>query len=193
MSKLLSILDYCYKLGVEAAHDLQDEGLARDFLERTKDAGAYGILSETPIYSTWDEWGKRLIAQALSTSWNGVMVRFFSKAGKFGSNYLTAIYPVSFLFYRRGIEDYINAPEAADYNVFSGKTRVKWTKQGLKNVSTHAFVNDLQLLTFDLARRDQAIIESMDSTQYMARKITLTPKQYETFRVAVGLAANKPY
>ncbi len=191
MNKMLSLLDYCYKLGVETAHGLQDEGLAREFLERTKAPGAYGILSENPIYTTWQEWMLRLIAKARSTSWNGAMSQFMGKIGRFGANYLSAFLPVSFLYYRRGIEDYVNAPEAADYNVFCGKTRVRWTNKGLKNVSPQEFVDDIQLLTFDLERRDQAVRDTEASTPYQAKKITLTPRQYEFFRTAVGLAAQK--
>ncbi len=191
MNKMLSLLDYCYRLGVETAHGLQDEGLAREFLERTKAPGAYGILSESPIYTTWQEWMLRLIAKARSTSWNGAMSQFMGKIGRFGANYLSAFLPVSFLYYRRGIEDYVNAPEAADYNVFCGKTRVRWTKKGLKNVNPQEWVQAIQLDCFDLERRDNAILEAEGQTEYKAKRIALTPKQYEHFRMAVGLAAQK--
>jgi len=193
VNKMLSLLDYCYKLGVESAHDLQDEGLAREFLERSKEAGAYGILSDSPIYTTWQEWMLRLMAKARSTSWNGAMSQFLGKLGRFGANYLSAFLPMSFVYYRRGIEDYINAPGAADYSVFCGKTRVRWTKKGLKNVSPQEFVDDLQLLTFDLARRDSAVWEAESATVYQAKQIALTSRQYEHFRMAVGLAAQKKY
>jgi len=190
MSAMLSLINYCYRIGVEAAHDLQDEGLAREFLEHTKEAGAYGILSDNPMYTEWDEWGARLMYKARTTSWKGIMSRFLEKVGAFGAFYLSAFYPVSFAFYRRGIEDYINAPGAADYSVFCGKTRVKWTKEGLRKVSNEEYVQDIQLLTFDLSRRDQAIWEG-ESTAYQAKKIALTSKQYKHFRTAVGLAAQK--
>jgi len=193
VNKMLSLLDYCYKLGVEAAHTLLDEGLAREFLERTKEAGVYGLLSDSPIYTTWQEWMLRLMARARSTSWNGAMSHFLGKLGRFGANYLSCFLPVSFVYYRRGIEDYINAPEAVDYGVFCGKTRVRWTKKGLKNVGVTEWVDEIQLLTFDLARRDSAIWEAESATVYQAKQIALTSKQYEHFRMAVGLAAQKKY
>jgi len=193
MSAMISLIDYCYRTGVESAHDVDDEGLSRDFLEQTKEAGVYGILSDTPMYTVWDEWGLRLVHKARSTAWKGTMSQFLEKVGAFGAFYLSAFYPVSFFYYRRGIEDYINAPGAADYGVFSSKRRVRWTDKGLRNVSTKEYVQDIQLLTFDLSRRDQAIIEAGNQTQYKARKKALTPRQYESFRMAVGLAAQKKY
>jgi len=193
IGKMLSLLDYCYRIGVEAAYALQDEGLAREFIERTKEAGVYGILSDSPIYTTWQEWGKRIIAQARSTAWSGTMVRFFSKAGAFGANFLSAFYPVSFFYYTRGIEDYLNAPEAVDYNIFAGKTRVRWTKKGLRKIKPQEYVDDIQLYCYDLERRDEVIREANESTPSKFKKITLSPRQYESFRNAVGLAAQKKY
>lgn len=191
VSKMISLLDYCYKLGVGAAHDLQDEGLTMEFLQRTSEAGVYGILSDNPIYTTWQEWMLRLMAKARSTSWNGAMVQFFNRMGAFGTNFLSAFMPVSFYFYRRGMEDYIKAPDAVDYNIFVGKTRVWWTSKGMKNVNNREWVDTLQLISFDLERRDNAVLESQ--TPYQAKKIALKPNQYDMFRRCVGLALQPKY
>lgn len=185
LSRMLSLLDYCYRLGVEAAHDLEDEGLAREFLERTKEPGVYGLLSENPTYITWQEWTLRLMSQARSTCWNGAMVQFFNRMGRFGSNYLSCFLPCSMVFYRRGVEDYLKAPNAVDFAMFQSKSRVWWTKNGLKPVNNRTWVDELQMLSFDLSRRDEEVWQTQTATQ--AKKIALTAKQYEMFRRSVGL------
>lgn len=186
ISQLISLLDYCYRLGVEAAREVEDEGLCREFLERTQEPGVYGFLSDSPVYVTWQEWTLRLMAKARSTSWNGTMMKFFQRLGRFGSNYLSAFLPCSMVFYCRGVEDYINAPTAADFALFRSKSRVWWTKNGLKNVNVRTWVDKIQLLTFDLSRRDAEVWER--ETAYEAKKVALTAKQYEQFRRAVGVA-----
>ncbi|MDE6536068.1 MAG: hypothetical protein K2K82_08700 [Muribaculaceae bacterium] len=183
--KMISLLDYCYRLGVEAAREVEDEGLCREFLERTKEPGVYGLLSENPVYITWQEWTLRLLAKARSTSWNGSMVKFFNKMGKFSANYLSAFLPCSMVFYCRGISDYLNAPTAVDFAMFQSKSRVWWTKNGLKKINPRTWVDELQMICFDLERRDAEVWAR--ETPHNAKKIALTQKQYELFRRCIGL------
>lgn len=192
ISRMLSLLDFCYKKGVEAARTAQDEGLSREFLERTQDAGEYGLLSEDPIYVDWEEWMIRLRNSARESAWSGVMAKFIrDDIRAFGANYLSAFIPVSFCFYRRGIKDFNDAPGGADYEVFMGRNRVWWTPSGLRNIKPEEYVDYIQILTFSLQRRDQAVFETEGMTVYKAKKRALTPKQYDSFRMAVGLASNK--
>ena len=185
LSRMLSLLDYCYRLGVESAREVEDEGLCREFLERTKEPGVYGLLSENPVYITWQEWTLRLMAKARSTSWNGAMVQFLNRMGRFASNYLSCFLPCSMVFYCRGVSDYINAQGAVDFAMFQGRSRVWWTKNGLKPVNNRTYVDTIQLLTFDLQRRDAEVWER--ETAIKAKKVALTQKQYEMFRRSVGL------
>lgn len=172
-------------MGVESARELEDEGLAREFLERTKEPGVYGLLSATPLYTTWQEWTLRLMSKARSTCWNGAMMQFFNRMGRFGTNYLSAFMPISQMFYNKGISDYLNAPNAVDFALFQSRSRVWWTSKGLKNVNPRQWVDELQLMSFDLERRDAVVWER--ETAFMAKKVALTAKQYEMFRRSVGI------
>lgn len=185
VSRMISLLDWVYRLGVESAREVEDEGLCREFLDRTKEPGVYGLLSENPVYITWQEWTLRLMAKARSTSWNGAMVQFLNRLGRFGSNYLSAFLPCSMVFYCRGISDYLNAPTAVDFAMFQSKSRVWWTKNGLKAVNNRTWVDELQMICFDLERRDAEVWER--ETAIKAKKVALTQKQYEMFRRSVGL------
>ena len=185
VSQIISILDYCYRLGVEAAREVEDEGLCREFLDCTKEPGVYGLLSENPVYITWQEWTLRLMAKARSTSWNGGMVQYLNRMGRFSNNYLSCLIPLSQVFHNRGISDYLNAPTAVDFAMFQSKSRVWWTKNGLKAVNNRTWVDELQMICFDLERRDAEVWER--ETAIKAKKVALTQKQYEMFRRSVGL------
>lgn len=185
VSQIISILDYCYRLGVEAAREVEDEGLAREFIERTSKPGVYGLFSDNPVYVTWQEWTLRLMAKARSRCWNGGMVQYLNRMGRFSNNYLSCLIPISQVFHNRGISDYLNTPSAADFVQFQGRTRVWWTKNGLKPVNNRTWVDELQIISFDLERRDAEVWERETATQ--AKKVALTAKQYEMFRRSVGL------
>ena len=183
--RMISLLDYCYRLGVEAAREVDDEGLAREFLGRTQQAGVYGLLSASPVYIGWKEWCLRLMSRARSMSWSGSMTRFFSCMGRFGANYLSVFLPISQAFYNRGVSDYYDAPNGADFALFQSRSRVWWTSKGLKSVKPRTWVDELQMVSFDLERRD-AEVWGRESV-YNAKKVALTSKQYEMFRRSVGL------
>lgn len=185
VSKMISLLDWCYRMGVESAHNLQDEGMAREFLERTKEPGIYGFLYDNPIYISWQEWTLRLMAKARSTSWSGSMNRYFNAMGRFGANYLSAFLPLTQMFLNKGIQDYISAPSAADMALFNSKSRVWWTPKGLRAINNGEWVSELQMLSYDLERRDNEVWES--NTAYEAKKLALRPSQYQMFRRCVGI------
>lgn len=184
---MISLLDWCYRLGVTAAHDLDDEGLCKEFLEQTEKPGVYGFLSESPIYITWQEWTLRLMAQARSTSWNGSMKQYFERMGYFGANYLSAFVPLSQVFYNKGVKDYLAAPNASDMALFNAKNRVWWTAGGLRKIGNEEWVSELQMYSFDLERRDKEVWDK--ETAYEAKKSALTARQYDMFRKCVGIVA----
>lgn len=189
----ISLVDYCYRKGVEDAHRIGDEGLAREFLDKVSQTGVYGFLNEDGITMGWKEWTLRLMAQARMTSWNGAMTRYFSLIGsRPNQNYLGAFIPVSEAFYAKGVRDYTDNPHSVDYLLFQEKTRVFWTAKGLQNVNNRRYIDEIQLCCFDLQRRDNAVWES--KTKYDANKLgAMKSQHYEWYRRAMGLAlmANK--
>lgn len=185
ITRLVSLLDWTYKLGVKAAHELEDEGLTRDFLEKANKPGVYGLLSEEPLYIDWQEWSLRLMHTALRLKSNAPIKTYFNKMGRFGNNFLSCFLPISMIFYCRGIKDYMAAPGAVDYAIFEGRTRVTWTPEGLRPIDKRIMVNELQMISYDLERRDIKVWES--ETFATAKKIALPPKHYQIFRRAVGL------
>ena len=184
---IISLVDYCYRKGVEDAYRLQDEGLAREFIGKSAEVGVYGFLCEDSYTMTWKEWTLRLMAQSRITAWNGHMVRYFSMLGNYiNQNYLGCFVPISQRFYVDGVKDYTDAPHGCDFDAFKDKSRVRWTAKGLQNLNIRRYVDEIQLCAFDLQRRDRAIWE--DDKYYAKRIGAMTPKQYEFFIRTIGLA-----
>lgn len=187
-SAMVSLLDWMYRTGVDDAFRAEDEGLCREYLARTEVPGMFGFLDNCPI--GWDEWCLRMMMQARRTSWNGQMSKFLQAAGRYQTNYLSVFYNVALLAYRNGVSDYLKAPRGTDKNVFDGKTRVLWTPNGCRNINLQEWIDNVQLQTFDLARRDARLTEERGA--YEARKMgCLSENQYLFFRRAIGLALAK--
>lgn len=184
----VSLIDFCYRKGVEDAHRIGDEGLAREFIEKVSQTGVYGFLNDEGITMSWKEWTLRLMAQARMTSWNGAMTRYFSLIGsRPNQNYLGAFIPVSEAFYAKGVRDYVDNRQQFDYALFQEKTRVFLTAKGLQNVNNRRYIDEIQLCCFDLQRRDSAVWES--KTPYEANKLgAMKPMQFDWYIRAVGLA-----
>lgn len=180
---MISLIDWVYRMGLDDACEADDEGLVREFCDKTSKAGAFGFLTDEYTI-TWQEWSLRLMAKARSTSWNGAMARYFNLTGKFGANYLSVFLNIAQCYYTMALKDYM-AARGVDRAMWQNSTRIRLTHKGVKNCKVREYVDTIQLLTFDLSRRDAEVWERETATQ--AKKVALTAKQYEMFRRAVGL------
>lgn len=184
--KMISLLDFCYRLGVTDAHAQDDEGLCREFIEKTSQPGVYGFLTDGYNVGVL-EWQLRLTKQARLTSMFGSMYQYFNRMGRFSSNYLSCSLPVAQEFYNKGVTDYCTAPDGCDLVQFNDAKRVWWSHKGLLKISAREFVETIQLMCFDRQRKDNAYLEE-NAADYKARKIALKEKHYYYFIRAVGLA-----
>lgn len=183
MTSMISLIDWVYRMGLDDACDADDEGLVREFCDKTSKAGVFGFLTDE-FTITWQEWSLRLMAKARSTAWNGAMARYFNLAGKFGANYLSVFLNIAQCYYNMALKDYLKA-KSVDRAMWHNCTRIRLTPKGVKNCKVREYIDTIQLLTFDLSRRDEEVWQTQTATQ--AKKIALTAKQYEMFRRSVGL------
>ncbi len=189
IGQMVSLLDWCYKMGVNDARGCADEGLVREFCDKVSQPGVFGFITDDYTIN-WQEWSLRLLSRARMKSWNGAMRRYFNLAGKFGQNWLSCFFNFAEVWYCKGLKDYTEAPDGCDMAVFNGQNRVYWTAKGIKKVNNRHYVDELQLESFSLERRDTSIWEG--NAEYDARKQgALKPRHYQFWRAAVGLAAQK--
>lgn len=187
--RMIGLLDWCYRLGVRQARELNDEGAAREFLDTHNEVGVYGFLSDGLNVGVL-EWQLRLQKEARLTSMFGSMYQYFLRMGRFGANYLSCFLPIAQMWHNLGVQDFIDNQHACDWAVFDGKTRVRWTKKGLLNIKPKEYVETIQLQCFDLQRRHIEYLKQ-HSDDYKARKIVLSEKQWSWFIRSLGLALEK--
>lgn len=191
---IISLVDYCYRLGVFDAYEVGDEGLAREYLGEVSKVGVYGFLNDDFQAIDWEEWMLRLLAGARNTSWRSVMASLYSMVGKRPNNsYIGAFVPISQMFYAKGVRDYSNYSNSCNIEVFRGRTKTQWTARGLISFSIPRYADEIQLACYDLARRDEKAIEEAESKIKATKSGALIRRQYERFIRAVSLAIAKTY
>lgn len=187
VSKLISMADWLYRKGVvDCSHLIYDEGLIREWLEKMEEPRAYGYLEERVRVMSSDEWATRLMLKARQTCWNGAMCNYLNKMGRFGQSYLSVFIPCSMQFYLKGVKDYLNAPLAADINIFLERTRKEWTSRGLKKIKQRTYVDQVMLICYDLKARDSEFAEAHTPAQRRKQGV-LPAYYYDSFIRAVGL------
>lgn len=192
--KMISLLDWSYRLGVNNAYQANDEGLCRAFIEKTSQPGMYGFITDDYNVGVL-EWQLRLTKEARLTSMFGSMYQYFGRMGRFGQNYLSVFLPIAQDFYNKGVQDYCAAPYACDMARFNSARRVWWSPKGLLNVKPREYVETIQLMCFDRQRRDSAYLEE-NAADYKAQKVALRAQHYDWYIRAVGLSIpinNKSY
>lgn len=184
--KMISLLDFCYRLGVNHSYAQNDEGLARDFVSMHSATGIYGFLTDDTCNVGVLEWQLRLTKQARLTSMWGSMNEYFNRMGRFGTNYLSCFLNIAQDFYNRGVLAYYDAPHAGDIAQFNAARRVWWSPKGLLKVQPREYVEVIQLMCFDRKRRDMEYLEE-HAEDYKAKKVALRPVHYDWFIRAAGL------
>lgn len=191
---IINLVDYCYRLGINDAYDVGDEGLAREYLSVVSQVGVYGFLRDEMQTMDWNEWMLRLLAETHSSSWHGEMFRLYSLVGKRpNSSYLGAFVPVSQVFYAKGVKDYYDNPKACEIAVFRDKPRVLWTSRGLQGIKPPRYADAIQLACYDLARRDERVWAEAATKSEATKSGALIRRQYERFIRAVSLAISAKY
>lgn len=184
--RTISLLDWCYRLGVRQAYEENDEGAAREFLITHSEVGVYGFLEDGLNVSAL-EWQLRMQQQARLDSLFGSMYRYFGRMKRYGTNYLSCLLPIAQMWHNRGVSDFTESPYACSLTEFDNKTRVWWTKKGLRNINVREYVETIQLQCFELQRKHKAyLVEHADD--YKAVKVALPERHWQHYIRAVGLA-----
>lgn len=150
---LIRLLDRIYRMGVMDAYKVNDEGECADFIERTKEPGVYGRVIDGHTMDC-NEWQLTLIVEARKQVMHGAMYRYFNRTKIYGQNYLSVLLPIAQDFYNKGMQDYNANPNATSLAIFNDTKRVWWNKK-LKSVSTHEYIEQIQLFCFARKHSDE--------------------------------------
>lgn len=194
VSKLLTLFDRIYKLGVEDGYNnSHDEGLCREHIETTNIPGNFGLIRDGFISDEID-WQLTLQREAKVMKIYEPIRKMFIRMGAWArSNFYSCILPIAQDFYNMGVEDYLANPGADTIATFMGERRVWW---GGKRVDTYGYVEKIQGFCGKRMRSEAAALEELVETrtskyqrigEHDLRKRVLKDKWWIRFRRAVAV------
>lgn len=143
---LVRLFDTMYRMGVMDAYKVNSDGECADFVERTKEPGVFGRVTDGHTMDS-NEWQLTLIVEARKQSMQGAMYRYFNRMKIYRQNYLSVLLPIAQDFYNKGIQDYNASPNAVSLAIFNDRSRTWWSKN-LKKVSIFEYIEQIQLFCF---------------------------------------------
>lgn len=194
VSRLLTLFDRIYKLGVEDGYNnSHDEGLCREHIETTNIPGNFGLIRDGFISDEID-WQLTLQREAKVMKIYEPIRKMFIRMGAWArSNFYSCILPIAQDFYNMGVEDYLANPGADTIATFMGERRVWW---GGKRVDTYGYVEKIQGFCGKRMRSEAAALEELVETrtskyqrigEHDLRKRVLKDKWWLRFRRAVAV------
>lgn len=194
VSRLLTLFDRVYKLGVEDGYrHSHDEGLCREHIETTNYPGNFGLIRDGFISDEID-WQLTLQREAKVMKIYEPIRKMFIRMGAWArSNFYSCILPIAQDFYNMGVEDFLANPNADTITTFMEDRRVWW---GGKRVDTYGYVEKIQGFCGKRMRSEAAALEGLVETraskyqrigEYDLRKRVLKEKWWLHFRSAVAV------
>lgn len=196
VSKLISLFDRLYKLGVEdALQFLHDEGMCREHISVTSTPGKFGLLRDGFISDEID-WQLTIQQQAKVMGVYAPIRRMLTRMGAWAkSNYFSCILPLAQDFYNLGIKDALKKPSGDSFDSFSELRRRRWGQRSA--LDNYAYVELIQLFCGNRMRCEADVIESLAemgeptpeqrSEVYRLRRSVLKTRWWQNFRRVVAI------
>lgn len=194
VSRLLTLFDRIYKLGVEDGYQhSHDEGLCREHIETTNYPGNFGLIRDGFISDEID-WQLTLQREAKVMKIYEPIRKMFIRMGAWArSNFYSCILPVAQDFYNMGVKDFLANPNADTITTFMEERRIWW---GGKRVDTYGYVEKIQGFCGKRMRSEAAALEGLVETrtskyqrigEHDLRKRVLKEKWWLYFRRAASI------
>lgn len=190
-TRIISLLDWVYREGIQQAREVDDEGMCREFIDTHRKVGVFGFL-EDGLDIGCLEWQLRLQAKARLTHNWGAMHNYFKRMGKYTRNPLSCLLPLAQEWHCMGVEDYIKNPDSCNFDIFIASRRKRWTRKGLINIQIDEWIETIQLKCFELRREHEVYLLENDYSSD-AKRITIKPNQWDIFIRMVSLAKGLNY
>jgi len=151
----VKLFDSCFKRGVLDAYAQDDDYGLRDWVERHKADGSYGLVydDENFDYKRWrfviERWCREdRLGSIIDTYLNAPCLRGY------GKNYLFAVLPMTMRFYIYGVEEWLEYPNPISIELFKHTKRVHWKPMShhMKFMTTADFLGILQDFIYERQR-----------------------------------------
>lgn len=170
----IRLFDSCFKRGVLDACAQEDDYGVKEWLERHKAAGDYGLIydDENFDFKRWrftiERWAREdRLGSIGDTYLNSMYLR------RKNSNFLFAVLPMTMRFYLMGVEEWLSYPNGISIEIFKHTKRIHWkpVEKHMQNMTTADFLSYLQEFVYERQR--------------MGLEDDLTESQYDSFSIAM--------
>lgn len=178
--QVLRLFDLCFRQGVFDAYDQDDDYAVREFLEKHKENGGYGLVYDDDNFD-WRRW-RYTIARWCRENRLGSVGNVYLDSPELWKGYKTflfAVIPISMRFYLMGVEEWLENPNPGripEFKMFK-KTHFKNVPSHLKEMSTQDFISYIQEFVYERQR--------------LHIKNDLTDRQYDSFAQAMWTLTKK--
>lgn len=181
--QIIRLFDTCFKRGVLDAQAQEDDYAVREFLERHKAAGDYGLVydDENFDYRRWrftiERWCRQYrIGSVGDTYLDSMYVRTWSR-----KTFLLAVLPMTMRFYLMGVEEWLEYPNPLGLELFKQTKKIHWkpVPSHMKNMTTQDFLSLLQEFIYE--RQKMKLDGDLTETQYdsFSRAMWAMTRKYE--------------
>lgn len=173
--QVIKLFDECFRRGVMDASAEEDDYGCREFVDRHKADGGYGLVyDDTDFdYRRWrftiERWCRESrLGSVGDTYLNSMYVRTASR-----QSFLFAVLPMSMRFYLMGIEEWLEYPNPLGMALFKQERKQHWKPmpKHLKKLTTSDILSYLQEFIYE--------------RQKMGLEGDLSPRQYDSFSEAM--------
>lgn len=170
--QVIRLFDICFKKGVLDACDQEDDYYVKEFLERHKEDGSYGLIYDDENFD-WKRWRFTLERLARDHRLKSVGDGYISATRGYTKNFLFAIFPMTMRFYLMGIEEYLEYPNPNNTALFKQEAKIHWKPMPshLRKMNTQDFLSYLQEFVYE--------------RQTLKLEDDLTERQYDSFAEAM--------
>lgn len=143
----LRLFDYCFKMGVLDARDVEDDYLVQEWYNTHRPEWSYGLLSAPDAVFTWQRWRHTLYRWCRNTGLRTLGETYIDMMRRRAQSCLFAIIPLTMRFYLMGVEEWLAYPNRANAEVFKMNLYVHWKPMrpaSLKLIRTDDYIAYLQ-------------------------------------------------
>lgn len=121
---IIRLFDLCFRHGVFDASDLEDDFSVREFINKHKDNGTFGILGDDLEYD-WQMFRFMIYRWARENHMKRLAEEYIIMVRK--KDYLWAILPYCMWFYMLGMKEWLEYPSKRAIELFKTRTKRHWS------------------------------------------------------------------
>lgn len=161
--QVIRLLDYCFKMGVWEASQLEDDYTVSAWLEEHKPVWGYGSLSEPDVPYDWRHWRFILFRWCRMAGLSMLGETYIDMIRK-KQSYTYAIIPLSMRFYIRGVEEWLAYPNPLKLELFLQNIHTHWKPMrpsSLQKMNVNDYISDMQMYAYEFQRLPEEVRENI--------------------------------